>query len=251
MEERFKYNKNSHPKRGRILSTSGPRDLQRKKDVVDQSSIVSTLREEIKELKSSLGHRLTDGDLEYTKEDLEREIRKSHASIEAKYQGEITLLKKEKESLENHLKKEQTTSVKAFEERDRKFKKIDAERALVVKENLKLKEEINILKNEIELRKTKIDNLELRIAELKELLEKALKNKGTTTTIIREATGEVEDEDRPKLGKVFIDPIDKKSKDGLKLHADVKDVTEVDNKVTKEKVEKLRKLVPSLSKNKD
>lgn len=110
-----------------------------------------------------------------------------------------------------------------------------AAKTAIEETTVKYEKEIEVLRKELKAAREKL--------ELKGEIIEILKSK----TTLREEDFIVED-DRPKMKRIFIDPLESGAGDGLKSHIKVVGVSNLTKEDTENKIEKLKNLVGSFSK---
>jgi len=273
----MKYDKKDIEKLGRVVTTGGPRDIQRRQKAAQRAavsvsnidaSVVKELQTEIKTLRQNLDKPQGSG---FTAEQMDDEIGKATIAAvnktKVEYEKKIKELeienlqfKNTKNNAESKVKelvtKLESKSQKQQEELDAELEKVEEKySALVEKYKNKLITAEDTHRAAISAKDDIIDGLKDRIEDLK---EKTDDNK--LTMLLSEATEKIErmaaqivdgapidlDPNRPQMEEVFIDP---SSDEKLESHINVEDVSLNKKEDMTSKVNKLKGLLGKLPSN--
>jgi DNA repair exonuclease SbcCD ATPase subunit len=230
---------------GRKLVSGGPRDLQRKQQMIYTTlpdvGLIEGLKKQIEELKE-ISKSKQSGNL-YTAEEVDEELRKA---VEAAVKETTLALKKNtqmvNQEIEPVLQKYKVQIVELQKNNDDLIRNHSS----IIDQNSEMKIKIDKLEEElkevIELKK-QIAVLEQTLIGKAELID-TLKSRPVVV-----GSTEVEDPDRPKMEQIFVDPLEKDAGDGLKPNINI-ETTKLDLSPQKEemddKVNKLRGLLGKL-----
>jgi len=273
----MKYDKKDIEKLGRVVTTGGPRDIQRRQKAAQRAavsvsnidaSVVKELQTEIKTLRQNLDKPQGSG---FTAEQMDDEIGKATIAAinktKVEYEKKIKELeienlqfKNTKNNAESKVKelvtKLESKSQKQQEELDAELEKVEEKySALVEKYKNKLITAEDTHRAAISAKDDIIDGLKDRIEDLK---EKTDDNK--LTMLLSEATEKIErmaaqivdgapidlDPNRPQMEEVFIDP---STDEKLESHINVEDVSLNKKEDMTSKVNKLKGLLGKLPSN--
>ena len=240
-------------KPGRIITTSSPKDVQRRQVINRDSDRI------IEELKKQIGTlQLQVNTEDFTPERVDEEIRKAvkNAVTETKghYEKLLTEIKEREKTLfdrlqnagEDHNKQLQLERKKYEEKYNKKVTALEERFNNTIsqlEDKLKLTEEKLIVKEEtIETLKTEKDET------VKNLLKEYNKKVEELARSISLKELEVDDPNRPKIEKVFIDPLEKGAGNELKPHVVVEEDSKKES--AKDKLDKLKGLMGGLPKDK-
>ena len=247
----MKYPKEFIKPDGRKLMAGGPRDLQRRQHLTQTLSpdfeLIEDLKKQIEELKEIAKNKSSD--ILYTPEEVDEEIRKA---VEAAVKETTLALKKEtskaNQDLEPIIQKYKIQIVELQKHNDDLTKLHQT----ITVQNKELKEKILRLEEELkdtnELKK-QIAVLEQTIAGKDEVIE-TLKSR---PVIVSNVDGTASEElDRPKIDRVFVDPLDENASTGLKPNINVDELQILEKRDDiDEKVNKLKNLLGKLPTKKD
>ncbi|RKZ10833.1 hypothetical protein DRQ25_01625 [Candidatus Fermentibacteria bacterium] len=247
----MRYNK-ENPKTGRVLLGSGPRDQQKRLNAVQpiealsQDDRVVSLREEVVKLKETLLQvpKKTAGT--FTAEDVDKaindalpEIEQHKATAEAKqrqYDGVLVKLGERDKALAGL----------QMDLNHEKEKVILRDKDLVNARN-----ETTEVNNKLVMAEAKFETLTDKIASLEEIIKtkddaiEAIKN-APPTYVHGDGAVVVEDPDRPKMEKAYIDPLESDAGAAMEPHITVEDVKTTDKINVNDKVAKLKGLMGTL-----
>lgn len=228
---------------GRKLIGGGPRDLQRRQQMIPvagpDASLIEDLKKQIEELKE-ISKRTPKPEGFFSPEEVDDEIRKA---VENAVKETTISLKRSSQSnsqeLEPILQKYKVQIVELQKSND-DFVRLHT---TITEENKNLKTKIEQLKqmeDKVTEMKTQIAVLEQVVAGKDELIM-SLKTRPVA------AMTEVEDPNRPKMDKVFVDPLEEGAGDKLKANIKVEKTTQVQEKdQVEDKVGKLKSLLGKL-----
>lgn len=271
----MKYNKKDIERLGRVVTTGGPRDIQRRQRLKQMeqesggsldSSVVNELKIELKMLQHKLEAKSqSDG---FSPEQMDEEIGKATLAAVSKtkieYEEKIKKLEIENIELKNRATnseaqvkeltvKLESNSQSIQEDLDSELEKVEEKYSVLVE---KYKNKLTIAEDkhtaEISAKNDTIDGLKDRIEDLK---NKPDDNK--LTMLLSEATEKIEkmaahmvdgdpidlDPDRPQMEEVFIDP---SNDEELESHINVEDVSLDEKEGMSSKVNKLKGLLGKL-----
>jgi hypothetical protein len=265
----MRYDKEFTKKDGRILRAGGPRDLQRRQNQPgDQSELVAELRKVIENLRKELDRKpRVEG--AFSAEEVDEEIRKAVAQtvkeVKAASKKTINDLRKNNEILNNKLTNSEEREKKLLKEIENVNKahkkeiedvvKNEAEKYTRVIEQVDegykktiehLEKSIKMLEDRHESEKEFLDLLESgsiysKDADINAKLDMLMEKVGVTDVDT--------DPERPRLEKIFIDPLDEKAGQGLESHIIVdEDIRSDKDEKMDDKVDKLKRLMKGLPK---
>jgi hypothetical protein len=216
-------------KDGRHLIRGGPRDMQKRQQLAEMNSleqdvIISTLREEISNLRGELSNQPRGRGGEFSAEELNDEVNKAVAQT-------ITELKLGFEEERTTLKNNASRLNAELDHLKQKIMLMEKDHEMAIKE---AKMENNAVIGNL---KAKCDAQEDLISELKS----ALSNAGTRSEVPIEI-----DPDRPQMEEVFIDPLELGAGSGLESHIKVEDVSIDEKEDMADKVSKLKHIMGKL-----
>jgi hypothetical protein len=244
MEMAINYPKQYVKSDGRKLVSSGPRDMQRKQQVMSSvdSAHIEQLYKQIEDLKLELRRQQkTDGKSEglYTAEEVDEEIRKAvkqavaEAAIEFKKNKNLL-----NQDVEPVLQKYKMQIVELQKSNDDLTKM----HRVVSSQNTDLKKKIDQLNGDLK----SADDLKKQIAVLEQVIqgkEELIETLKSRPAIV---DGEIITEpDRPQMENIFVDPLEKDAGEGMKDSINIEDVTPDDQENIDNKVDKLKDLLGS------
>ena len=270
----MKYEKKDVEKLGRVITTGGPRDIQRRQKLMQRqaqsagvdSAIVEELKAEIRLLQKRLDNQPKGTG--FTPEQVDEEIGKATIAAvnktKVEYEEKVKNLEIKNIELNNKAnqaehdlkelkKKLEVDDQKAQEELDTELEKVEEKYSALVD---KYKNKLEVVEDKhraaLSAKDDTIEGLKERIEDLK---EKTDDNK--LTMLLSEATEKIErmaaqmvdgapidlDPDRPQMEEVFIDP---SSDEELESHISVEDVSLDKKEDMTSKVNKLKGLLGKL-----
>lgn len=254
---------NKFPKKGRVISGKGPRDLQRQNrqqpDAVS-NELLETLQDEIKYLRSELGKKPDTTGRMFSEEDLSARINNavvdSVNEVKAHYEKQMKDLQESlKVDSDTKELKLQNTKLKSSLDDVCREKQFSEEKFKLTEHTLKQKEvdflrrakEVESLQNEVVKLHTnneKLQNANVDLSgdlkELKVLLTNTNQRMETLMATAHEGM-DIVDPDRPKMEEIFIDPSDMDSE--FEAHLEVEDtLCEFEKETLDDKVDKLKSL---------
>jgi len=270
----MKYEKKDVEKLGRVITTGGPRDIQRRQKLMQRqaqssgidNSVVEDLKNKIEILQLKLEHQSTSGG--FTPEQVDEEIGKATIAAvnktKVEYEEKLKKLEIENIEVKNRAnkaehdlkelrKKLEVDEQKLQEDLDTELEKVEEKyTALVDKYKNKLETAEDKHRAALSAKDDTIEGLKERIEDLK---NKPDDNK--LTMLLSEATEKIErmaaqmvdgdpislDPDRPQMEEVFIDP---SSDEKLESHINVEDVSSNKKEDMSNKVNKLKGLLGKL-----
>lgn len=227
----MRYNKEFIKKDGRKLISVGPRDLQRRQAQRTSGFIneetVNILTVEIGRLRKELSTvKNTNSDLftaEQIDADISKVINETVTELTIKHDSELN---KKDEEYKKNLKQQQITFKESISIKDELIIDLKTQNKFLTESIYKLKEgSVSEIAN-------KLTTL------LTEVTEKMNLN-GTNNIITVES-------DRPKIEKIFIDPINNESMEGVETHINLKDISISEKEEWVDKVGKLKGLMGKL-----
>lgn len=246
----IKYNKEFVKPDGRKLVGGGPRDLQRRQQIIaqqpfDQTAIIEELKKEITKLSIQLAKKdvPTQG---YTGEQVDEEIRKAVAgAIEEVKASNKDKIKELKSAIEAYKKNEENLlkRIKDFEIStaglNNELNKLKENEKRLEKEIFSKSEVINSLSMDKEKADKQID----RITELLEAQTKKMEE--LSVSVILSEDGSIIDNDRPQIETTFIDPLERGEGEDFTAFIKYKDIKTEPNE-TQSKMSKLKGLMSRL-----
>lgn len=240
----LRYNK-EYVSKDRRIQTSGPRDMQRRLASISNSppevdhSLIMELRSTIRDLQEQIKVKSNGSKESFTAEQVNEEIIKAVKAetyeLKDKYEAKIKQLEMDRVDLNNKIKsiveekdKKEAELVLAIEQVKNEIEK---ERS-VFRDQLKAKDELII-----QIQKSNSGISEDKLASI---LEEKIKELALTAGHSIENV----DPNRPKMEKVFIDPIDKEPE--IETHINISDSVVSKKEEMASQVDKLKSLLGKL-----
>jgi hypothetical protein len=250
----MEYHKDVPRKRGRIVTTSSPRDVRRRQ-VVDRDSnrLIDELKSEIRSLKV---HTDSGG---FTPEKVDAEIRKAvkNAVAETKqhYEGVLKDIEaRRKESAEKLQSVEERYNQRFELERKNLLEGYDQKVTELEKRYIhtisQLEDRLKLAEEKVEAKEEVIESLKAEKDQtIKRLLEDHTRKIDELTKSISLKELEVDDPDRPRMEDIFVDPIEAGAGKDLESHVEIGDDISISRKENMaKKVDKLKDLMGRLPK---
>lgn len=250
------YNKfgNTVTKNGRVLGGGGPRDLQKKQSINNNSNdsnlaVIEVLKEQIKDLTRQLSIKSTsdspDGffSSDYVNEEISKAVKdavestksKTNSKIE-KLQEEIKVLKQNDNSKFEKDNLDLSNKVTSLELEIKSLKEKIEEMKLNKKETIKIIDDLKTKLNTVAILEEKLKSKDDIIKSKDEIIETLKVNNSYNIN-------ESFDTDRPSIENIFVDPLESGSGDALESFIKVEDLSHKEKEDISDKVNKLKNLI--------